>query len=401
MMPRILRNRALGLVLAGMLLGMVAWWFTQNFGFTSKRVHVGLSGEARVNPTFAARLLLERMGLRVHQKLDLSQAHALSEGATLVLASGRSDIDPPALDALLAWVERGGHLIVGVEAAPEHDALLSAIQVQAQWPQDAEGEQRLNCAIKDARARPADREAAARDGNTPEDVLLPDGRTLRASLGHSPVLIDPQNEPLWRHDAGDGARILVIGWGQGRITVFSTLRPFNNHNLGRFDHAELLWHVVGPPRALEVYLVRHLESATLPGWLLEHSPLALVAGAVFLVLWLWRVTPRFGPLAPSPVHDRRSLLEHIRAVGRYYAGERQHARLLRLLREDCLALFGRMAPLARGLEGAARLREASRLTRINPRELLRAFSDAAASRNEFSHMVRTLASFRRRLTRRS
>jgi hypothetical protein len=59
-----------------------------------------------------------------------------------------------------------------------------------------------------------------------------------------------------------------------------------------------------------------------------------------------------------------------------------------------------VAPLARGLDGAARLREASRLTRINPRELVHAFSGAPATRHDFSNMVRTLARFRRQLTRR-
>ena len=34
-------------------------------GFSKERVYVGYSGEARVNPLFGARLLLERLGLRI------------------------------------------------------------------------------------------------------------------------------------------------------------------------------------------------------------------------------------------------------------------------------------------------------------------------------------------------
>lgn len=401
MSGRAMHNRALVLVVVGAVLGILAWWFTQNFGFTTKRVHVGFSGEARANPYFAARLLLERLGLRVQQKVELSRPQALAEGATLVLAAGRAELDPPTVDTLLEWVERGGHLVVGVEYIPERDALLSAIEVRAVWPEDDENEEPLDGALEYAPAELADRIAARRGSSAPEDVVLPDGRTLQARFGRSPTLTDLEDSTLWRHDAGDGAHILAIGWGDGRITLFSTLRPFTNRHLGQLDHAELLWHVVGDGRTTDLYLVRHLESVSLPQWLLAHAPFALAATGVFLLLWLWRVVARFGPLAPSPAPDRRSLLEHIRAVGRYYAGERQQPRLLQLLRADCLELFGRVAPLARGLEGAARLREASRLTRINPRELLRAFTDVAATRHDYSHMVRTLANFRRRLTRRS
>jgi hypothetical protein len=400
MKRELLRSRALALALGGALLGAAAWWFSQNFGFTERDEYVGLSGEARVNPYFAAKLLLERMGLRVQQKVDMARPETLADGATLVLAARRDDIDPPTLDALLAWVERGGHLIVGVETVDEHDPLLPAIRVQAYWPQVDEPRD------EPAAARPpaaAGGEQPARQSSTDtlEEVVLENGRALRMRPVRGPLLADLQEDSIWSHDTDEGARILAVAWGEGRITLFSTLRPFDNTRIGALDHAELLWQIVAPARGPELYLVRHLETASLPRWLLQHAPLALAAAAVFIALWLWRVMLRFGPLVPAASHDRRSLLEHLRAVGRYYAGARQQSRLLALLRADCLALFGRLAPLAHGLEGAARLREASRLTRINPRELLHAFSGAAASRNDFFHMVRTLARFRRRLTRRA
>jgi hypothetical protein len=213
-------------------------------------------------------------------------------------------------------------------------------------------------------------------------------------------LIDESDEYLWRYQAKDGTRILALRWGDGRVTLFSTLRPFDNHRIGKLDHAELLWSVLSDSSSRELFLVRYLDTMSLPRWLWERAPLALVATALFLSLWLWRVVPRFGPLVPAAGVDRRSLLEHIRAVGRFHADQRRQGRLLEALRADCLELFGRVAPLARGLDGAARLREASRLTRINPRELLHAFSATPSTRHDFSNMVRTLARFRRQLTRR-
>ena len=380
-----MNNRAVVLALAGALLGALAWWFTQHFGFNTERVYVGFSGEARANPYFASRLLLERMGMRVHQTVEVSKPEALPQGATLVLAAARGELDPPTVDALLEWVENGGHLVVGVEYEMGRDWLLSKLEVAAQWPDDDDDERGPACPSPDAWT---------------DEVVLPDGRTLKAGLQAGPILIDESDEYLWRYQAKDGTRILALRWGDGRVTLFSTLRPFDNHRIGKLDHAELLWSVLSDSSSRELFLVRYLDTMSLPRWLWERAPLALVATALFMCLWLWRVVPRIGPLVPAAGVDRRSLLEHIRAVGRFHADQRRQGRLLEALRADCLELFGRVAPLARGLDGAARLREASRLTRINPRELLHAFSATPSTRHDFSNMVRTLARFRRQLTRR-
>jgi hypothetical protein len=385
-----LSNRAVVLALVGVLLSALAWWFTQNFGFNTQRVYVGFSGEARVNPYFAARLLLERLGMRVHQQVEVSRTQALPPGATLVLAASRAELDPPTVDTLLDWVESGGHLVVGVETDLQRDWLLNALEVSAAWPEDDDEEETGRA----GHACPAPEEAEI------EEVVLPDGRALKAGFEGGPVLVDRSEGHLWRHESRYGTRILAVGWGDGRVTLFSTLRLFSNRSIGEHDHAELLWGVLGDPPSREVFLVRYLDTMSLPKWLWERAPLALVAAGAFLLLWLWRVVPRFGPLVPGAGTDRRSLLEHIRAVGRFHADQRRQGKLLEALRADCLDLFGRVAPLARGLEGAARLREASRLTRINPRELLHAFSGAPATRHDFYSMVRTLARFRRRLTRR-
>jgi hypothetical protein len=372
-------NRAIILALVGGLLGLGGWWFSQNFGFGPERVWVGYSGEARVNPFFAARLLLERLGFKVQQKADLHKLGALPPGATVILAADRTDLDPPGARSLLSWVERdGGHLIIGVERELPRDVLLQEINVEARW-HGPDGEDKPP-------APGIDR------------IPMPDGVDLRADLLPSPELVDlDEDADAWRFSSRGGVRILQFAWGEGDITVFSTLRPFSNREIGRLDHAELLAQITDAAQPGELFLIRHLESPSLIGWLGQHAPAVLGALAVFLLAWLWRVIPRFGPLAPSPAPDRKSLLEHIRAVGRFYLDQRELARLLDLLRSECVELFNRRAPHAQGLDEAARLREAARMTGVRPRDLAQAFSARADTPNDFSTAVRTLASFRRRL----
>ena len=83
-------NRTIILALFAVLLALGGWWFSQNFGFGPQRVWVGYSGEARVNPFFAARLLLEHLGFRVEQKAAFHKIVALPPRATLILAADRS-----------------------------------------------------------------------------------------------------------------------------------------------------------------------------------------------------------------------------------------------------------------------------------------------------------------------
>jgi hypothetical protein len=368
------------LLLAGLVLGLLGWWLTTNFGFTTERTYVGYSGQARSNPYYAAGLLLGRMGKQVTQQTTLTAVDALPATATVVLPNARADMDPVLLHDLLAWVEAGGHVIAGVEAPFAKDPLLEAIGVRARWAEEHDD--------------------GAQKKPPVDEVTLPDGKILRARLGGAVVLNDPDQSASWRQSGPDGDSLLVFERGKGRIVVLSTLQPFTNPALDRFDHAALLWHFVqdaGP----QVLLVRRIESVSLLAWLREHALAALAALGVLVALWLWRVVPRFGPLQPADIAQRRSLLEHLRAVGRFEADAQQLGRLVQQVREDAQAVFARLAPLAATLEGPARLREASRLAGLRPRDLLQAFEGNVSTRNEFSNAVRTLAAFRRRLVQRS
>lgn len=377
-----MNRRAVVLVLVGVALGLTGWWVTRNFGFTTEREYVGYRGEAREDRYYAARLFLEGMGKTVSRHATLHTVDALPPDATVLLPGSRANVDPPLARALLAWVERGGRLIVCVCGPSGKDPLLDPLGIEAQWPDDEDENEN---------------EDQNKDEPAFELVILGDGTPLRADL-HDSYVLQYDGPAAWRHTGPDGDRILVLQQGRGRLVVFSTLRPFSNGGLDQLDHAPLLWHFVqqaGP----QIVVVRQLERLSLPAWLAEQARPVLVALAVLVLFWLWRVIPRFGPLQPGDAPQRRSLLEQLRAVGRYHADQRRLPQLLQQVRDDAQALFSRAAPLAAGMDASARLREASRLTRLRPRELMQAFAGTVTTRHEFSNAVRTLAAFRRRLVR--
>ena len=367
-----MNRRALHLLLVGLALCLGAFLFTQNYAIVKDQVWVGMSGEARVNWLLAARMLLTRMGARVQESSDLARLDKFPVGGTIFLAADRGELDPPTAARLLSWVQDGGHLVLGVERPFAHDALLDALGVSAQ---------------PDTSSFKAD------------DVQLPDGTHLRVDLTPSPRLYDDEDAASWSHESHGAIRMLQIPYEEGTVTVLSTLRPFGNNAIGRLDHAELLWHLAGAHgHPVDVWLVRHLDIQSLPRWLMTHAMSVLVALAVFLLLALWRVMLRFGPLQPNAAPDRRSLVEHLSAMGRFYSMQRQLAKLIQIVRQDGLDLLAVRAPETRGQDGAARLKAAARLTGLRPRELLQAFTAAGATRHDFTLAVRVLAAFRHELT---
>jgi hypothetical protein len=368
-------RRSLFLILGGALLGLLAWWFTQNFGFDEERVWVGYSGEARSNRFFAARLLLEQLGHRVRQKTSLSELNKLAARGVLVLGANRRNLDPVAVRSVLAWVERGGHLILGAEHSWSHDPLLDLLDIE----------------VGDEEREP---------GPRVDTVTLPDGTALRVELAPSPPLIDEQGQASWTHEFQHAIRILQLPRGAGRITILATLRPFTNRAIGQNDHAELLARLAASDSG-EVWIVRYLDAPSLLEWLWAHAAETLVALGVFGFLWLWRVVLRFGPLRPAPAPDRRSLIEHVRALGRFYADQGLLPQLLQRVRADAHATLDRAVPELRGAEASQRLKEMARLTRLRARDLLAAFTRDLHASKDFTQSVRTLALLRTRLRQRT
>ena len=370
-----MNRRALHLAIVGLALCLGAFLFTQNYAIVKDRVWVGMSGEARVNGLLAARMLLTRMGARVQESSDLTRLDKFPLSGTILLAADRSELDPPTATRLLAWVQDGGHLVVAVERPYGHDPLLEMLGVSVQ--QDD---------LRNSASRA-------------DDVTLPDGTHLRVDLMPSPRLHDDEDAASWTHESHGAIRILQIPYEDGLVTILSTFRPFSNYAIGHLDHAELLWRLAGDNgHPLEVWLVRHLDLQSLPGWLLKNAMPFLVALAVFLMLALWRAMPRFGPLRPNPAPDRRSLVEHLSAMGRFYSMQRELPKLVQIVRQDGLDLLAARAPETRGQDGAARLKTAARLTGLRPRELLQAFTGTAVTPHDFTLAVRVLAAFRRQLT---
>ncbi len=292
-------------------------WFVFAFERVPAKEWVGPSGEARRNPYLAAERFAERMGLRARQIRSLPDLDTLSRTGVLLLPNRRQAIDPRRLRELAAWVEGGGHLIAEAELLGVADPLFDLLGVlRASAPPPAK----------------------------PAVVELPDGRKLNVSIFGAASLQAPDQDVWFRVGNAEAARLLSFSHGKGVVSAASGLHFARNGVIGTNDNAEFLWQLIelSPSAVLQVYL--RPERLSLWGFLKEHAAPVLAATALLLVLWLWRVGPRFGPVAPDLPPARRRLLDHLRASGRYYWTKGLRARLVVAARDAALRRIARSQP---------------------------------------------------------
>jgi hypothetical protein len=329
------------LLLAALAIGAI--WFFSAFERVPAQEWVGPSGEARRNPYLAAERFAERMGLAARELRSLPDLDTLKPGSVLLLPGRRQAIDPRRLSEILDWVEAGGHAIAEAELVGVADPLLEALGVQRQ-------------------AAPPPRKPIA---------LEVAGRMLTVSIFGATTL---------QAGHSTAARFVTVPYGKGSVSAVSGLHFARNGVIGTHDNAEFLWQLLrsAPRRELQVYL--RPERLSLWGFLKEHAASVLAASAWLLALWLWRVVPRFGPVAPDAAPARRRLLDHLRASGRYYWAKGLRLRLVAAARDAALHRVARAQPDFAGASAAERAARLCAIARIAPEDARRFLSAGAEVR---------------------
>jgi hypothetical protein len=327
------------LVTGGLLLlaALGAAWFYNNFERVAYKERVGPSNEARLRPYLAAQRFAERMELKAAEVRSLPELDTLTPGGALLMPARRQALEPRRLGQIAAWVDRGGHLIVEAELAGVPDPLLDLLAVRRTTVEPASGKPLL--------------------------VDVGEGRRLAVSLPLRMGLQAQQaRELLVYAGARDAPQLVSYRRGAGFVTAASSLQFATNRLIGENDHAEFLWHLLDlNPSTPTLQVFNSPQRLSLWGFLKAHAPEALGAGFALLLLWLWRIAPRFGPVAPDPAPARRRLLDHLRASGRYYWASGLRNKLVLAARDAALRRLARAQP---DFPGASQNEKVSRLASL-------------------------------------
>ena len=368
----------------------------------TEEVDRGFGPEARRNPYLAAEHFLSQVGIRYRRADNIAAVSSLGDNDTLFLASSSQIYNADRAWELLEWIEQGGQAIVIARsggADNEQDFLLDMLgleitsgdldlyfnqQVREVFGDDITEMQGKNASemmrehnrklAEGDTERGSEREPSA---DTAEDNVEPRNPdidperliNLTSDSGTSYALyFDPAQ--VFTHEMMNGeytdtqvegnrlhwvpfqkiatqSPLVHYEYGRGRLTLMTDGGLWRNHRIGDFDHAYFLAHLVGE-RELVMITRPHFDGL---GTLIQRYALEFfVAGLLALLAWIANRSRRFGPLAPAPASERRSLLEHIRACGHFYWRNDRAVQLFEKTRDPLLQkLSGRSPPLARQL----------------------------------------------------
>jgi len=358
------------------LLGGAVWFFS-NFERVPDKEWTGYHGEARRNGFLAAERLLDRMGLRVRHLKTPIELRDLAADGTLILPARRNALAPAERDRLLAWVEGGGHLIVQSENRRLPDPVLDSLGVKRAPVKTPPGQRR------------------------PAEVRLPHAPDpLKVSFASGQTLAAP--EGAFRVEERGATPLVHFKRGRGQVTALTDFGFMRNAAIGQHDHAEFLWQLVRfQPGTAAVFVFDDPQKLSLVQWLVDHAWAVLAAGALLLAAWLWRIAPRFGPMAPDPEPARRRLLDHLRASGRFQWSAGGAASLAEAAREAALRRVARAQTDFAALgpaERRARLAASFDLPAAEAERVLRRARDTSPA--EFVAAMRVFQRIHERLARR-
>ena len=281
-------------------LALGVYGFLELFEKRSFEFEVGFHGEAAANRYLAAQRLLERMGLEV-RSLKLGELGALPpHNGTLILPTERATLSRERARLLERWVNEGGHLIVVTwtlwdqEDRPD-DPLLDPLGFR-QFAQLEDVESMLSLAVVPGQDRPL--------------AVMYDPRFR---------FEDSEGRASWSIEDANGTHLLQTRLARGTLTALTDDLFMTNYTIAEHDHAELVCRLArADGRTGPVWIV-FAEEWPGPWQLLWEAGWAVVVALALLVCaWIWMRSRRFGPLLPDPSLDRRSLMEHIEASGRFH-----------------------------------------------------------------------------------
>ncbi|TXH68570.1 MAG: DUF4350 domain-containing protein, partial [Lysobacteraceae bacterium] len=346
------------LLAAGLIAAFVVWWL-HTYERVTETIDLPPRGEAAYNPLYALKTTLLKQGKKVsaRQRLALDR-HRLRPEDTLLMLGDPRMLSSSERDALLVWVERGGHLIISTPppGVPIGESKVPLLSDFGMTPNESDSFWDENGCISLTKTAPKDK---PRDEDTAEFCY---GRRFTYY----------DEEAIAWDDEETGETLFARARrGKGSVDVLVNLDFVQNDLLDQGPHAAFVRQLLQPnyDAGGTFHLIYSAEMPSLWKLLFDYGWRVLLALALALIAWLWMRAQRFGPLQPSPSPDRRSLLEHVQASGDHLYRYGRSATLYAAVHDAFLRRLRRRDPYAAALEGPAQIEAIAKRTGLGRAEV--------------------------------
>lgn len=316
-------------VALGLWLASATEWATRDAWEPAK-------GEAATDEHFIVKQFLGRLGATVTEQRGL--ATMPPQGSTMLLQAYHWRFLAGRPEALKAWVEQGGHLVVFHDVGKDEtiEKWLGVDFRPEPKPRRAEAASAPASAGSQPAAEAGDDEGGDEAWNEDDDSEEEDDDEP------CPPLTEPIGQPGWygtarRYDicaSGDpllkttrpllwsvsdpvGMRALRLQVGRGSVTLSTAWTLPRRARLLDEDEGALLAALVQLRPGQPIWLVLDEESPGIVATLWRQAPAAVLLSLAALVLLLWRWGTRFAPLLAKTQLGRRSMAEQVRGTAAY------------------------------------------------------------------------------------
>ena len=379
----------LSLVLGGLVLIAfvgIAIWVLMSFERRVEQIPVGYSAEARRNPLLAAERFLSALGVAAEAVPGRSRLWHLPPSEDVLVTLGLGPLSAERRARLLDWLEQGGQLVV------------EAIEV---WREEAPPEDLLSdlgLRLRQADGGEDERPSTASDAVLARSSMASDDRPLSLAFQAEYWLEGTDaDEPLAVLDGR--ARALRRAIGKGQLVVLSDSKLLTNAEIGRHDHAAFLARLVRPAADGKVWLLYDSSLPWLGALLWALAPYTLASAVLAVVVWLWSLGDRLGPIRGAPDRRRRDLIEHLDAAGDFLWRHGGAAHLIEASRKRILGDWLRDHPEAARADSSAQAQAIAAATDEPLEQVYRALHTQPQDARALVDQARLLQRLRRRKPR--
>ncbi len=328
------------IILAGGALNLYLRFYHPEF----RTQYVGFSGEARKNPWLAAQQLLKQFNIETVNNKKLSIFLQQAQAQDVLFLTYDKQLSQEDSDALIAWVKKGGHLILMSQMANTKTKSEETIE-NSDTGEEEESEDFLlsYLGVKQYYHEPDDKLVPLKFTWQQRDFTINFNSYRNLEVENPTLAVDFQIAD----NKDKFLPFIRFKDEQGTITLITKMTIFNNHQIDKYSHAWFLTTLVMPVEMTETtqnakvwFLnIRVPPSLSLLDLLFKYAKPMLISLFFLFIFGLAYTMARFGFVLPVPRPLRRKLLEHIEATGLFAWRNRYLHQSIAHLQQEIKQLF--------------------------------------------------------------
>lgn len=400
------RDKRIGIIIItglAIICSVLAYqWFQNNYAYKDVEQTTGYSAKARLNKFLAAEYYLQELNYEVESDSNRARLLELDTQAQIIFINSYGPkLSPTHFSELIQWLENGGHLIFTVtnfQYAPINDSEIFSNNNGA-------GEDAYNDAFNEDEFYDYDFKNnqllekygiqgqyinfSAKLTETDEKVLtehiLENGNNINLDFAIDKHLLDLTGDASLTIADRYGIHLLQKNIGKGKLTVLSDNSLFSNYSIGEHDHAYFLSQLISSTQSskIKILLLYNSESDSIFTLIWKYGKQACIAFLALIILGLWSLQNRFGPILPNANYSNRNIVEHLRAIARFSWRQDRGVKLLQQSRMECEnSLLSRYSTL-KEMSAQERMQHLSKVLDMQPEEIHSALYFEPKSTNEY------------------